>query len=258
MAKTTARKRRWKKIAIWISVVIIALVAGVFAYLASVTYSPSEQAEAAMKSDDRVVVSEVQNGYQFEPKGQDITQPNVVFYPGGLVEPSSYAPMARALAEQGHRVYITRMPLNLAMFGENRADSFLAEHAGESFVIGGHSLGGVFASRYAAAHTDQIKGVFYLASYADDGGRLDGTNLSALQITGSNDGVLNWESWEKAKSNLPNDTTFVSIEGGNHGQFGSYGMQKGDNAPKITEQEQLKQVVQALEAWMKSMKLLQK
>ncbi|WP_434751112.1 alpha/beta hydrolase [Paenibacillus amylolyticus] len=73
--------------------------------------------------------------------------------------------------------------------------------------------------------------------------------MSALQITGSNDGVLNWESWEKAKSNLPNDTTFVSIEGGNHGQFGSYGMQKGDNEPKITEQEQLKRVVQALKEW---------
>ncbi|MGQ8872237.1 alpha/beta hydrolase [Paenibacillus sp. TSA_86.1] len=251
MAQTTVRKSRWKKVTIWISVIIIALVAGVFAYLASVTYSPSEQAE--MKSDNQVSVSEVKNGYQFESKGQDITQPNVVFYPGGLVEPASYAPMARALAEQGHRVYITKMPLNLAMFGGNRANSFLAEHAGESFVIGGHSLGGVFASRYAAAHTNQIKGVFYLASYADDGGRLDGTNLSALQITGSNDGVLNWESWEKAKSNLPNDTTFVSIDGGNHGQFGSYGMQKGDHEPKITEQEQLQRVVHALNEWMKSL-----
>ncbi|OME92306.1 hypothetical protein BK123_17030 [Paenibacillus lautus] len=149
-------------------------------------------------------------------------------------------------------MYITKMPLNLAMFGGNRAESFLAEHPGETYVIGGHSLGGVFASRYAAAHTDQIKGVFYLASYADDGGRLDGTNLSALQLTGSNDGVLNWEAWEKAKTNLPKNTTFVSIKGGNHGQFGSYGMQKGDSAPKVTGQEQLQQVVQALKEWMKS------
>ncbi|WP_440119909.1 alpha/beta hydrolase [Paenibacillus sp. QZ-Y1] len=94
------------------------------------------------------------------------------------------------------------------MFGGNRAESFLAEHPGETYVIGGHSLGGVFASRYAAAHTDQIKGFFYLASYADDGGRLDGTNLSALQLTGSNDGVLNWEAWEKVKTNLPKNTTF--------------------------------------------------
>ena len=103
MAKTTASKSRWKKIAIWISVILVALVAGIFAYLASVTYSPSKQAETAMNSDGRVNVSEVKNGYQFEPNGQDIKLPNIVFYPGGLVEPASYAPMARAL-RTGHRV----------------------------------------------------------------------------------------------------------------------------------------------------------
>lgn len=251
MAKKAAGMNRWKKIAIWISVVIIALVAGVFAYLASVTYSPSKQAEAAMQSDSKVLVSEIKHGYQFEPQGQDVIQPNIIFYPGGLVEPAGYAPMARKLAEQGHRVYIAKMPLNLAMFGESRADTFLGLHPDETYVIGGHSLGGVFASRYAAAHTAQITGVFYLASYADESGKLDGSSLSALQITGSKDGVLNGEEWEKAKNNLPKDTTFVSIEGGNHGQFGSYGMQKGDNTALITEAEQLQQVIQALEAWLK-------
>ncbi|WP_184181914.1 alpha/beta hydrolase [Paenibacillus sp. JGP012] len=39
------------------------------------------------------------------------------------------------------------------------------------------------------------------------------------------------------------------MEGRNHGQFGSYGMQKGDNTPQITEEEQLQQVVHALEVW---------
>lgn len=53
MAKTAARSNRWKKFAIWASVIIVALVAGLFAYLASVTYSPSKQAEDAMKSDGR-------------------------------------------------------------------------------------------------------------------------------------------------------------------------------------------------------------
>ncbi|WP_090950361.1 alpha/beta hydrolase [Paenibacillus sp. OK060] len=71
-------------------------------------------------------------------------------------------------------------------------------------------------------------------------------------MTSSNDGVLNREAWEKAKTNLPKNTTFVSIKGGNHGQLGSYRMQKGDSAPKITGQEQLQQIVQALKEWMKS------
>lgn len=80
------------------------------------------------------------------------------------------------------------------------------------------------------------------------------TDLSILQITGSDDGVLNREDWENSKANLPEDTTYVSIEGGNHGQFGSYGMQKGDNQPAITEEEQLEEVVAALGNWIDNLK----
>ncbi|WNS45184.1 alpha/beta hydrolase [Paenibacillus sp. MMS20-IR301] len=252
--KTAKRMSRWKKILIWISVVVVALVAGVFVYLKSVTYSPSGNAEAAMLSDDQVHVTTIKQGYRFEPQGKEAVEPNIIFYPGGLVEPASYAPLARAMAEQGHRVYIAKMPLNLAIFGQNKADIFIAEHPDEAFVIGGHSLGGAFASRYAAEQPEKLEGIFYLASYADDGGSLKDTSLSALQITGTDDGVLNKEEWEKTQTNLPEDTTFVSIDGGNHGQFGSYGMQKGDHAPEITEDEQLRSVVQALDDWFNSFK----
>ncbi len=233
----------------WTILAIVIIVAGVFVYLQSVTYSPSERAEAAFTSDGQVNVTEIKDGYRFEPVGTEVTKPNIIFYPGGLVEPESYSPLARELAEEGHRVYIAKMPINLAIFGQNKADSFIEEHPDESFVIGGHSLGGSFASRYAAERTEKLKGVFFLASYADEGGSLKNTDLSILQITGSDDGVLNREDWKNSKANLPEDTTYVSIEGGNHGQFGSYGMQKGDNQPAIREEKQLEEVVVALEKW---------
>ncbi|WP_336760167.1 alpha/beta hydrolase [Paenibacillus sp. USHLN196] len=247
--KTAQRTNKWKKIIMWTILAIVIIVAGVFVYLQSVTYSPSERAEAAFTSDGQVNVTEIKDGYRFEPVGTEVTKPNIIFYPGGLVEPESYSPLARELAEEGHRVYIAKMPINLAIFGQNKADSFIEEHPDESFVIGGHSLGGSFASRYAAERTEKLKGVFFLASYADEGGSLKNTDLSILQITGSDDGVLNREDWKNSKANLPEDTTYVSIEGGNHGQFGSYGMQKGDNQPAIREEKQLEEVVVALEKW---------
>lgn len=203
-----------------------------------------------MKSDDKVTVSKVKNGYRFEPADMQATEPNVIFYPGGLVEPESYSLFARKLAESGHRVYMASMPLNLAMFGMHRADSFIGEHPEESFVIGGHSLGGVFGARYAVKHPDAISGVYFFASYADDGGDLGGLDLSALQITGTNDGALNQSAWEESKKKLPADTSFVSIEGGNHGQFGAYGSQKGDNAASISAEEQLEAVIKAMEQWL--------
>lgn len=238
----------------WTILSIVIIVAGVFVYLNSVTYSPSERAETAMTSDAQVNVTKIKEGYRFEPVGTEITEPNIIFYPGGLVEPESYSPLAREMAEQGHRVYIANMPINLAIFGQNKANSFIEEHPNEAFVIGGHSLGGSFAARYAAEHKENLEGVFFLASYADRRGSLKNTDLSILQITGSDDGVLNWEDWENSKANLPEKTKYVSIEGGNHGQFGSYGMQKGDNQPAIAEEQQLEEVVAALGNWIDKLK----
>ncbi|WP_413035311.1 alpha/beta hydrolase [Paenibacillus xylanilyticus] len=53
------------------------------------------------------------------------TKPNIIFYPGGLVEPESYSPLVRELAKRGHRVYVAEMPLNLAIFGQNTVENWV-------------------------------------------------------------------------------------------------------------------------------------
>jgi dienelactone hydrolase len=250
----TKRKRIWLRILLAGFVLIALVAAGSFLYLKSQTYAPSTKAESALQSNSEVNVTEGKDGYTFEPADGSIMQPNIIFYPGGLVEPGSYSPFASELAKLGHRVYIAKMPLNLAIFGQNKADSFVKEHPGESFVIGGHSLGGAFAARYASEHSDQLAGIYFLASYADDSGSLADTDLAALQITGTSDAVLNLEVWESSKANLPELTEYVSIDGGNHGQFGSYGPQKGDRDPQIGEDDQLEKVVDAMQNWMEQFK----
>jgi len=249
----TVKKRKWPKIVAWVGIILVILVVAVLVYLKSATYAPSAEAEAAFHSDDKVTVTEVKDGFKFEPEVGNVVQPNIIFYPGGLVEPESYSTFARALAELGHRVYIAEMPFNLAIFGQNKAQSFMNEYPDEAFVIGGHSLGGAFAARFAAENADALKGVYFMASYADEGGSLKDSDLSILQITGTDDGVLNQEVWEESKTNLPTETVFVSIDGGNHGQFGSYGMQKGDNDPGIEKQQQLESIVAAMQNWMGEM-----
>jgi hypothetical protein len=44
---------------------------------------------------------------------------------------------------------------------------------------------------------------------------------------------------------LPADARFVAIEGGNHSQFGSYGLQAGDNEAAISPEEQWTQAAAA-------------
>ena len=42
----------------------------------------------------------------------------------------------------------------------------------------------------------------------------------------------------KSKENLPSDAKFIEIKGGNHSQFGDYGLQNGDEKASITEEKQ--------------------
>lgn len=45
---------------------------------------------------------------------------------------------------------------------------------------------------------------------------------------------------DKVKNaSLPSDARFHEITGGNHGYFGSYGMQKGDNEATVSNEEQI-------------------
>ncbi|MNI57192.1 hypothetical protein D3C73_1122390 [compost metagenome] len=62
--------------------------------------------------------------------------------------------------------------------------------------------------------------------------------------------MVNREKYNEGRSYLPGNTVYSSIEGGNHGQFGSYGPQKGDGVPTITEEEQQARTAQAMLDWL--------
>jgi hypothetical protein len=44
----------------------------------------------------------------------------------------------------------------------------------------------------------------------------------------------------------------LEIEGGNHSQFGSYGLQEGDNVASISPEEQWSQIAEAVDALLDS------
>ncbi|MFX3637010.1 MAG: alpha/beta hydrolase [Candidatus Pristimantibacillus sp.] len=253
------RSKKKRKIVKWVLLsfasLVMLLALGLMIAYPLLKYAPLEEAKQAMVSDSAVEVRLGENRLLFEPADKEFVQPSLIFYPGALVDAESYAPLARKLAEAGHRVYIAKMPYDLAIFGQNRANKLIEEYPEDSYVIGGHSLGGAFAARYAAENTGKLAGVFFLGAYADEGGSLKNSDLDVLQVTGSKDGILNWSVWEKNKQNLPLDTTkYVSIEGGNHGQFGTYGKQKGDLNAAISPQQQLDEVSESLIDWMQTLK----
>jgi hypothetical protein len=201
------------------------------------TYKADKKALEALKSDNEIDVK-IDKNITFTPKNKNI-EAGFIFYPGGLVEPESYAPLCRKISEKGYKVIIVDMPLNLAIFGEDKA-SYVIKNNPEvkRWVIGGHSLGGVMAASYTFKHNDVIKGLALYASYPQDKHNISKTNIKVISVWGSNDKVADIEKVQEAKKLLPEDTRFASIDGGNHSQFGNYGFQKGDGISTISGEEQ--------------------
>jgi dienelactone hydrolase len=138
------------------------------------------------------------------------------------------------------------MPLNLAVFGSRRAASVIEAYPEiEKWVIGGHSLGGSMAASYAYNHTDQIDGLVLWASYPASSNDLSQTKIRTSSISASLDGLSTPAKIAASHSLLPQDTTWVQIQGGDHAQFGWYGDQPGDNSATISREEQQAQIVQS-------------
>jgi pimeloyl-ACP methyl ester carboxylesterase len=205
---------------------------------------PSAEALVALQSDDQVMV-ETRPWLTFRP-AQGAPTTGLVLYPGGRVDPRSYAPQARDIAAQGYLVVIPPMPFNLAVFGSGRAGDVIAMHPEiERWAVGGHSLGGAMAANYLHGQHDARYGLALWASYPAGNNSLAGRALPATSVYGTADGVASIDTILAANALLPPDTPFVSIEGGNHAQFGSFGAQPGDNAATIDADMQRAQTVAA-------------
>lgn len=242
-----------KKTPLWKKVVGTILALGILSMLGAAIYlrqSTYQATESAQKVSEQAVHGQ---GYDVYGNGQD-HQLGIIFYPGALVAPESYSKWATQVAEKGYDVYVLHMPLNLAVLSPDAAQKVIDANPNQSFVLAGHSLGRVMASRYTAAHLDQVRGIIFLASYPDEKGSLQHSEISVLSITASKDGVLNQERFQEAKAYLPNQTDYVDIAGGNHAGFGSYGNQKGDIEATIPNEVQQEKIASAIIEWLGKLK----
>ncbi len=195
----------------------------------------------AIQSNPTVKVTDIEDGWLFDGPG---TTTAMVFYPGAKVEASAYAPLMQETAVSGIDCFLMKMPANLAIFGINRADVVRSDIAGYSYdhwYIAGHSLGGTMAANYISKHTDNWDGLILLASYPTDD--LSKTKLRVLSAYGSKDDILNRKKVESARQRMPKQYYERVIKGGNHAQFGSYGVQQGDGVAAISGDDQIDRTV---------------
>ncbi|MBM4429135.1 MAG: alpha/beta hydrolase [Chloroflexi bacterium] len=242
------RKRTWLLLA---SALLVLAAAGFVAW-ATIIPAPMPEALAALQSDAQVSVSS-SPWLVFRPAGR-APDTGLILYPGGRVDPRAYAPTARAIAAEGYLVAVVPMPLNLAVLGIGRASGVInAFPEVQRWAIGGHSLGGAMAASFVRRHPDRVAGLVLWASYPSSSGDLSTSALRVISISGTRDGLSTPDKIQGSRALLPATTLWVAIEGGNHAQFGWYGLQAGDGEATVSRQEQQAQVVQATVELLRSM-----
>ncbi|HEY3310196.1 MAG TPA: alpha/beta hydrolase [Anaerolineales bacterium] len=216
---------------------------GGFVVWAETPLGPQPAALDALQSDGQVTVKPGSGYTSFSPvSGQPTTA--FIFYPGGRVDYRSYAPVLHRIAAQGYLVLLVPVRLNLAFFDINAGEAALRDFpAIQHWASGGHSLGGVAASIFAARHA-QVSGLILWAAYPPDD-KLKDSNLKVISIHGTLDGLATPEKIEASRVLLPASAIFAAIPGGNHAQFGAYGPQPGDKPASIPAEEQWQQVATA-------------
>jgi hypothetical protein len=224
--------------------IIIIGVLGMLVWAKTGTYPARIVALSALKSTNRVTIT--QNKWiVFEPVNE--TETGLIFYPGGLVEPTAYAPILHQIAENSVLVIITPMPLNLAIFNTGAANAVIDAYPQIStWILAGHSLGGASASIFAENNPTRIDAIALWDSYPANSADLSDNVISAISIFGTTNNIPNTENFNDKKHLLPEDTIFIGIEGANHAQFGDYGPQNGDVIASMSLAEQHEQVAKIM------------
>ena len=232
--KPMSRRNKWL-VAGGIVLLILVLLAGAFFWYVSDYYRAEDTALAVMVQDSGITVQD--NLTILSPSHP--TDTAIIFYPGAKVEAEAYLPLLDQIRQLGVTCILVHMPFHMAIFDANAAENVIAQFSEyQHWYIAGHSMGGAMASKFASDHPDLVDGLILMGAYIYG----DYPDEKTLTIYGS----LN----QSVEDHIDYTENIVEIEGGNHAQFGNYGPQKGDLPATITAEEQQKQTVEAIEAFL--------
>lgn len=220
------------------------IISGLF-LISSCSYLPDEQIVS-----DVLQLHETRDYIEITPNWGDHSRTGFVFYPGGLVDAHAYIESLSKFASSGigHKVIIAKMPGNLAIF-DKKQGAYMFEDFPEynTWVIGGHSLGGVMACEAVKKFPDYFEGLVLMAAYPQNNTDISDWERSVLSIYGNMDMILEQGKIEATAGNLPPSTIFHEISGGNHSYFGKYGIQEGDSEGSISREAQVKETVEQIQ-----------
>ncbi|MEX0662999.1 MAG: alpha/beta family hydrolase [Balneolaceae bacterium] len=215
---------------------------------------------SVMESNTKVHVQYLSTAIVFTP-AVDTMGSALIFYPGALVDPTAYAPMAKTIAETGFKTIIVKLPYRLAILESQTKQVFQqtleyinSDSLQRNWILGGHSRGGKLATIFTQNHSNALSGLLLVGTSHPRENDLSNLTMDVTKIYGSNDGLASEEEVNQFAINLPPEMHRVRIAGGNHRQFGYYGYQFGDSSADIPR---LKQQDIMIDAILKQLKRVQ-
>lgn len=226
------RRRRILVRVLWsLAALVVLLVAGTLVWTQVGVMAAEPDPLAQAEANPALTIESAPEGIVLSPADGD-SDVGLVFIPGAKVQPEGYiATLQDLAAEDGITVVITRPWLNLAFFDPRGLDAFTSAAPDvDSWMVSGHSLGGVRACRLAP---DADALVLFASYCAND---LSDYRMPVLSVSGSEDGLSTPQKIADARNLLPADARLVEIDGASHASFGAYGPQAGDGEPTISDQ----------------------
>jgi pimeloyl-ACP methyl ester carboxylesterase len=229
--KPRRARRIVARIALALAALLVVAVVGILIWSQVGVMAAEPAPLAAVRADAGIEITDDHDAIVLAPAGA-ASSTGLVFIPGAKVDPWAYAAKLSGLVADGITVVITKPTLNLAFFDLRPLDAFTSLAPGiETWMVGGHSLGGVRACQLAV---DADALVLFGSYCATD---LSASGLPVLSVGGEEDGLSTPEKIAEARDLLPADADIVEIAGASHASFGDYGEQAGDGIPTISDAE---------------------
>lgn len=244
MTESTHTKKRKKPFWKWIKLawVVFGLLFTVWMWVSLQSRSiPSEM----YRSNESVIFVDEPGSLRFE--STDTIKAIVLFFPGGMVDPEAYIPLARAIATDGYIVHIIKMPMRMSTMGYTKIkELFDLNDPSLTYILGGHSQGGKMAAQFVYENPGLIDALFMLGTSHPRDFDMSGNDIPAIKISAEHDGRAGLEKVQENAPLLPANTQMVTITGGNHSHFGYMGHLLMDDAATISREEQHRQTIDHL------------